>query len=75
MGKKKEPGLGAFSVSVLTWQTPPMQTETNFWQRSQFQGNRGGPLSYWKAEGKSSVPRLLMSGIVGAKFPAELISD
>lgn len=28
-----------------------------------------------KERGKSSVPRLLMSAIVGAEFPNELISD
>lgn len=69
MGKK---GKG-FHASMLTWQTL-IQRDTNFWQRSHFQGNGVGPLSY-EERVKSSFPRLLMSAIVGAEFPNELISD
>ena len=38
-------------------------------------GERRRTLKLQEQRGKSSVPRLLMSAIVGAEFPNELISD
>lgn len=54
--KKKRARPRGFSASPCSLGRPPIQTETNFWQQSHFQGNRGGPLSYWKAEGKALFP-------------------
>lgn len=54
--RKKRAGPRGFSASPCSLGRPPIQTETNFWQQSHFQGNRGGPLSYWKAEGKALFP-------------------
>lgn len=65
---------GLFSVSVLTWQTPDTDGDKLLAAESLSREQRR-TVKLLEGIGKSSVPRLLMSGIVGAEFPAELISD
>lgn len=72
--KEKNGASGFFSVSLLTWQTPDTDGDKLLAAESLSREQRR-TLKLLEGRGKSSVPRLLMSGIVGAEFPAELISD
>lgn len=72
--KEKRGASGFFSVSLLTWQTPDTDGDKLLAAESLSREQRR-TLKLLEGRGKSSVPRLLMSGIVGAEFPAELISD
>lgn len=77
-GKKKNKKSGAsgfFSASPCSLGRPPDTDGDKLLAAESLSREQRRTLKLLEGRGKSSVPRLLMSGIVGAEFPAELISD